>query len=278
MVVVRDRDVELRAFVNVCRHRGHLVVRDSGCRETLQCPYHAWTYGLDGSLRRARAPSGRRASMRRRSRSCPSRSTRGARSCSSTRIQARLRSPRRSVSCPRSSSAAASTSHAPLPLPPRVADRGELEGRARELPRVLPLPRRASRLQQGDRRRPGLLRAVGVAHVLEPDRAHPRLGPGGPRSAPYVPEGDVTQSQYHLLWPNTTINIAPGPQNIALERWVPDGARHDDRGHRLLVRCRRAARDRAGGARLRRQVGRRTSTSSSRCRRGSTRARCRRAG
>ena len=34
----------------------------------------------------------------------------------------------------------------------------------------------------------------------------------------------MTQSQYHFLWPNTTINIAPGPANISLERWVPDGA------------------------------------------------------
>ena len=38
-----------------------------------------------------------------------------------------------------------------------------------------------------------------------------------------MPVGDVTQSQYHFLWPNTTINISPGPQNISLERWVPDG-------------------------------------------------------
>ena len=51
------------------------------------------------------------------------------------------------------------------------ADRRELEGRARELPRVLPLPHRPSRLQQGDRRRPGLLRADDLADVLEPDRA-----------------------------------------------------------------------------------------------------------
>ncbi|RDI75860.1 hypothetical protein Gocc_0279 [Gaiella occulta] len=33
----------------------------------------------------------------------------------------------------------------------------------------------------------------------------------------------MTQSQYHLLCPNTTIDIAPGPQNIPLERWVRDG-------------------------------------------------------
>ena len=47
----RDREGELRAFVNVCRHRGHEVASGCGRRETLQCPYHAWTYGLDGSLR-----------------------------------------------------------------------------------------------------------------------------------------------------------------------------------------------------------------------------------
>ena len=53
VVVTRARDRELRAFVNVCRHRGHLVATAEGRRETLQCPYHAWTYGLDGRLRTA---------------------------------------------------------------------------------------------------------------------------------------------------------------------------------------------------------------------------------
>jgi len=53
VVVVRDREGTLRAFVNVCRHRGHLVVEGEGHRATLQCPYHAWTYGLDGCLRAA---------------------------------------------------------------------------------------------------------------------------------------------------------------------------------------------------------------------------------
>jgi choline monooxygenase len=53
VVVTRGRDGELRAFANVCRHRGHEVVRGCGRRETLQCPYHAWTYDLDGSLRAA---------------------------------------------------------------------------------------------------------------------------------------------------------------------------------------------------------------------------------
>ncbi|HXY81781.1 MAG TPA: aromatic ring-hydroxylating dioxygenase subunit alpha [Gaiellaceae bacterium] len=53
VVVTRARDGELRAFLNVCRHRGFPVAAGEGKRETLQCPYHAWTYGLDGSLRAA---------------------------------------------------------------------------------------------------------------------------------------------------------------------------------------------------------------------------------
>jgi phenylpropionate dioxygenase-like ring-hydroxylating dioxygenase large terminal subunit len=53
IVVVRDREGELRAFVNVCRHRGYLVAQGAGRRETLQCGYHAWTYNLDGTLRAA---------------------------------------------------------------------------------------------------------------------------------------------------------------------------------------------------------------------------------
>jgi len=53
VVVTRASDGELRAFLNVCRHRGHIVASGAGRRETLQCPYHAWTYALDGRLRAA---------------------------------------------------------------------------------------------------------------------------------------------------------------------------------------------------------------------------------
>ena len=53
VALVRGEGGELRAFLNVCRHRGHEVVSGSGNRKTLQCPYHAWTYGLDGALRTA---------------------------------------------------------------------------------------------------------------------------------------------------------------------------------------------------------------------------------
>ena len=53
VVVVRDERGELKAFLNVCRHRGAVLVEGSGRRRTLQCGYHGWTYGLDGSLRAA---------------------------------------------------------------------------------------------------------------------------------------------------------------------------------------------------------------------------------
>ena len=53
VVVTRDRDGELHALLNVCRHRGSLVASGRGNRATLQCPYHAWTYELDGRLRSA---------------------------------------------------------------------------------------------------------------------------------------------------------------------------------------------------------------------------------
>lgn len=52
VVLVRGRDGALRAFFNVCRHRGaRLCVEAEGeARRALQCPYHAWTYGFDGKL------------------------------------------------------------------------------------------------------------------------------------------------------------------------------------------------------------------------------------
>ena len=54
LIVVRDNSEVLHAFVNVCRHRASQIVRDEfGTAKAFQCPYHAWTYGLDGRLRSA---------------------------------------------------------------------------------------------------------------------------------------------------------------------------------------------------------------------------------
>ena len=53
ILVTRDLDGELQGFVNVCRHRAHPVAVEDGNRKALQCRYHAWTYELDGRLKKA---------------------------------------------------------------------------------------------------------------------------------------------------------------------------------------------------------------------------------
>ncbi len=51
MLVIRGQDEVIRAFANLCRHRGsRLVDGQAGCAKRLTCPYHAWTYAADGRL------------------------------------------------------------------------------------------------------------------------------------------------------------------------------------------------------------------------------------
>ena len=54
--VLRGQDGEVRAFFNVCQHRAHELLAGRGnVKSVIVCPYHAWSYELDGSLRAARA-------------------------------------------------------------------------------------------------------------------------------------------------------------------------------------------------------------------------------
>ncbi len=51
LIIVRDKGGELHGFYNMCRHRGTRLREDrNGHLPAIQCPYHAWTYGLDGRL------------------------------------------------------------------------------------------------------------------------------------------------------------------------------------------------------------------------------------
>lgn len=54
VVVCRDTDNTLRAFYNVCKHRGHELLSGEGTTKVIVCPYHAWSYKLDGHLLQAR--------------------------------------------------------------------------------------------------------------------------------------------------------------------------------------------------------------------------------
>ena len=53
LITLRDKTGAVGTFMNVCRHRGMRLVQDEGatCLRSLVCPYHHWTYGLDGALR-----------------------------------------------------------------------------------------------------------------------------------------------------------------------------------------------------------------------------------
>jgi len=224
VVVTRDREGVLRAFVNVCRHRAYTVAKDKGCRETLQCGYHAWTYELDGSLRRA--PRSEREA--------------GFDTANFSLLPAAVDTwgPFLFVNPDADADPLADT----LGDLPAIVARSGLDLDTLRFHSHHEWPIEAnwkvvlenylecyhcpvahpgfSKLIDVDPDAYALLVSPTFSSQIGPIRASALSGNG---RAPYLPVGEVTQSQYHFLWPNTTINISPGPANIALERWVPDG-------------------------------------------------------
>ena len=55
LIIIRDSEGIIRAYYNVCRHRGSRICTADGRATSLTCPYHAWSYRLDGCLRSAPA-------------------------------------------------------------------------------------------------------------------------------------------------------------------------------------------------------------------------------
>ena len=143
-----DDEGRAHGVFNVCRHRGaRLVTEPEGTMRRLQCPYHAWCYGFDGSLQVRAAHRG----------------DRGLRPAASGLNRVRMEERARPRCSPTSPARAGplddhlgDAGAAPRALPPRRARarrrdhlrrRGELEGDRRELLRVPALPRRAPRAQ-----------------------------------------------------------------------------------------------------------------------------------
>jgi choline monooxygenase len=226
VVVTRDQDGEVRGFVNVCRHRGHIVAQGSGCRSTLQCPYHAWTYALDGTLRRA-PRSEREPGF-------------DASSLSLLPVAVDTWGPWAFVNA----------DPEPIPLAEALGELPQLLDGSGIEPEKLRFHSHHEWEQAVNWKvalenylecyhcqvaHPGFSKVIDV----DPDAYRlvlgsltaSQIGPvratalASPEKAPYDPRGDVSQSQYHFLWPNTTINIVPGPQNVSIERWVPAGVR-----------------------------------------------------
>jgi len=220
VVVVRGKDEELRGFVNVCRHRGHIVASGSGRRATLQCPYHAWTYGLDGAL--VSAPR------------CDREPGFDLDGLSLLPVAVDTWGPLVFVNPDRDAAPLAGTLGS---LEATVAETGLDLGALRRRERVewelhanwkiglenylecyhCPVAHPGfSKVYDVD---PDsyLLRAEGlVASQFGPVRDDAGNGGGA-----WAKGGPVRQAQYHFVWPNLTLNIEAGPMNISVDTWRP---------------------------------------------------------
>jgi len=220
VVVVRGRDEELRAFVNVCRHRGHEVMQGCGRRETLQCPYHAWTYDLDGSLRKAprseREPGFVNADW------------------SLHPVLVDTWGPLVFVNADLDAAPLAETlGDLPAELLRRGLDPSTLDykGRSRELLinanwKIVvenflecyhcPVAHQSfSRLLDVDPDAYQLTASRWSSSQYAPVRS------SNGRELPYDPTGEITHSQFHYIWPNWTLNTLPGPPHIRVLVFQP---------------------------------------------------------
>jgi choline monooxygenase len=226
ILVVRGRDGELRGFVNVCRHRGHEVASGCGKRETLQCPYHAWTYDLDGSLRAA---------------------PRSDREPGFDRSDWGLRPVRVETWGPlvyvNPSQDGVGLMEVLGDVPQSMLDRGldvtslEYRGRSREwvvdanwkvvVENFLecyhcPVAHKTfSRLIDVDPDTYALSTSRWSSSQLGPVPS--RVGAGDTSGLPYIPTGPMQTSMFHYFWPNWTFNTLPGAAHVRVLVFEPDG-------------------------------------------------------
>jgi phenylpropionate dioxygenase-like ring-hydroxylating dioxygenase large terminal subunit len=201
IAVTRD-DGGLNAFVNVCRHRGAAVARErNGRRRSLQCHYHAWTYGLDGRLRAAPGTEGLDLD---------------------------------DIALPR----AAVDVWGPFVFVNPNPDAGPLDEALGELPAIvadsgLPLerirPRRTARYEIEANWKLVVDNYLECYHCPV---AHPAFSKAfdvddytlteyPTFSVQRTPGRDQGEGLYAFVWPNFTLNIYPGPGNVSLNLFVP---------------------------------------------------------
>jgi phenylpropionate dioxygenase-like ring-hydroxylating dioxygenase large terminal subunit len=221
IVVVRDREGVLRGFVNVCRHRGHLIASGDGNRKALQCPYHAWTYDLDGTLRKA--PRSERE---------PDFDKEGF---SMLPVATEAWGPLVFVN---PDPDAGPLTDALGPLPGHVAESGV------ELDRLAFRVRNDWEIECDWKvaienylecyhcavAHPGFSKVIDVGADEYELRSEGLVSSqfGTVRDSAngkvaYLSDGDVKQAQYHMLWPNCTLNIDPGPGNMSVDVTRPAG-------------------------------------------------------
>jgi len=228
VVLVRDEGGTLRAFLNVCRHRGSLVCEGSGMRKTLQCPYHAWTYALDGQL--VNAPRLEREEAL-------------ADTGELGLVQLRLETwgPFAFVN---PDPEAAPLSDFLGDIPERLAASGVDVDALRFLERAESecganwkiCAENYLECYHCPTAHPGFSAVVDVSpdgYLLEAEGWRmSQVGPVRPEPrGPYRPAGEVERGQFHFLFPNTVVNVMPGRQNLSIGPIVP---RDPERTYRFL--------------------------------------------
>jgi phenylpropionate dioxygenase-like ring-hydroxylating dioxygenase large terminal subunit len=219
VVLVRDRAGDLRAFVNVCRHRGHLVVQGSGRRETLQCPYHAWTYDLDGTLRAAprseREPSFDPSAL------------------GLLPVQVATWGPLVFVNPDLEAGPLADTlGELPAIVAEAALDFPRLRFRARSESVIAAnwkiVVENFLECYHCPVAHPGFSRVIDVDpesyRLEEHEWFSSQIGPlrsGDGDAASWNARGEIRDSHFHFLWPNFTLNVVPGPPNMAPLVFLP---------------------------------------------------------
>jgi len=224
-VVVIRNESGLAGFVNVCRHRRHEVMKGRGNVRLMQCGYHAWTYDLAGRLEAAPRSAGE-AGFR-------------VEDLPLLPIRAEALGPFAFVNLD-PDAAPVQAGFAPLLdiIGESGVDLDRLEVYAREEWRShanwKTMLENFLECYHCPINHPGFSAAIDVRPANYRLTAHgwfssqigevrPAALAGRSRVALYDLRGTVTQSQYHLLWPNTTISINPGFPNLSIDVWIPDG-------------------------------------------------------
>jgi phenylpropionate dioxygenase-like ring-hydroxylating dioxygenase large terminal subunit len=195
----------VRAFLNVCRHRGSQLVEGDGHAKSIQCPYHAWTYGLDGSL--VAAP----------------RADREADFDPAELSLVELRLER----------------WGPLLFVNPDRDAEPLADTLGSLPELVPLDGLEFRLRDeyvleanwkiaGENflecyHCPVAHKGFTSAFEVSPDAY--RLEPTGEYVlSQFAPSRTHGEGQFHFVWPNLKVNVYPGPGNLSIGPLLPAGA------------------------------------------------------
>jgi ferredoxin-NADP reductase/phenylpropionate dioxygenase-like ring-hydroxylating dioxygenase large terminal subunit len=224
-VVVIRNETGLAGFINVCRHRRHEVMKGRGNSKMMRCGYHAWTYDLTGCLKAAPRSA---AESNFRLEDYPL-----------LPLRVEVLGPFVFINLDRNAK----------PLISYFGDLLDIIAGSGVHLETLELYSREDWTAEANWKtmlenylecyhcaiaHPGFSAAIDVKQEnynltmhgwFASQLGHVRQSALEGKTAVeiYDPRGEVAQAQYHLLWPNITININPGFPNLSVDVWVPDG-------------------------------------------------------